>query len=284
MCACKCVHVCVCTVSGKGRESKAEVGGAAVRLPQSCQQRREPRWPLTSTSEPGHQATGKPVRAWSWPRPELMINQPWEAAQQLRPASRRAQTQRGSGAGSRGRWRPLCSPTGCGRRRRPAGPASEEPGAAIWCPLSYRAGHRYGALDGQVRADEQALSTDLGLATGGSEPPLAFHFLGEFSELSGLGGNRTGVWRAQKAVGAGWWSSGRAPCPPTAIFPVMMSVLQKHGRSEISPDPTSPWPPKHPSRGSGQDTGVVLPASRVPGPGGLKWAPTLGWRHLWQTP
>ncbi|XP_070647979.1 SH3 domain and tetratricopeptide repeat-containing protein 1 isoform X4 [Bos indicus] len=152
MCACKCVHVCVCTVSGKGRESKAEVGGAAVRLPQSCQQRREPRWPLTSTSEPGHQATGKPVRAWSWPRPELMINQPWEAAQQLRPASRRAQTQRGSGAGSRGRWRPLCSPTGCGRRRRPAGPASEEPGAAIWCPLSYRAGHRYGALDGQRSA------------------------------------------------------------------------------------------------------------------------------------
>ena len=162
--------------------------------------------------------------------------------------------------------------------------ACEEPGAAIWCPLSYRAGRRYGVLDGQVRADEQALSTDLGLATGGSEPPLAFHFLGEFSELSGLGGNRTGIWRAQKAVGAGWWSSGRAPCPPTAIFPVMMSVFQKHRRSEISPDPTSPWPPKHPSRGSGQDTGVVLPASRVPGPGGLKWAPTLGWRHLWQTP
>ena len=110
-----------------------------------------------------------------------------------------------------------------------------------------------------MRAAEQALSTDVGLAAGGSEPPLAFHFLGEFSE-PGLGGNRTDVWRAQKAVGAGWRSSGRAPCPPTAIFPVLMSVLLKYRRSEISPDPTSPWPPRHPSRGSGQDTGAVLPA------------------------
>lgn len=37
-----CAHVCVhvCAVSGRGRESRAEVGGAAVRLPQSWQLRR----------------------------------------------------------------------------------------------------------------------------------------------------------------------------------------------------------------------------------------------------
>lgn len=147
-----------------------------------------------------------------------MINQPWEAVQQLRPASCQAQAQTqaqgGSGAGSRGRWRPLCSPTGCGRRRRPARPASKEPGAATQCPLSYGAGRRYGALDGWVRAAEKALSTDLGLAAGGSEPSLAFHFLGEFSELSGQGGNSTGVWR-------GCWLAGlrEGPAPADSCCP-----------------------------------------------------------------
>lgn len=200
-CVCTCVHVCA--VSGRGRESRAEVGRATVRLPQSWQLRREPGRPLATTSEPGHQAAGRRVRAWSRPRLELMINQPSEAAQQLRPASRWAQAQGGSGAGSRGRWRPLCSPLGCGRRRRPAGPASEEQGVATQCPLSHGAGRRYGALGGRVMEAERAPSTEPGLATGGSELSPAFHFLREFSEVSGSGGNRTGVWRGRKAMGAG---------------------------------------------------------------------------------
>lgn len=68
---------------------------------------------------------------------------------------------------------------------------------------------------------------------------------------------------------------GGPPCSATATVPVLMSGLLKHRRSEISPDHLLGHSDLRPG-GSGQDTGAVLPASRVPGPGGLKWAPTLG--------
>ncbi|XP_043303906.1 uncharacterized protein LOC122428163 [Cervus canadensis] len=158
---------------GPGQEPRQVRGPRSLPLPLLSVLRREPGRPLATTSEPGHQAAGRRVRAWSRPRLELMINQPSEAAQQLRPASRRAQAQGGSGAGSRGRWRPLCSPLGCGRRRRPAGPASEEQGAATQCPLSHGAGRRYGALGGRVMEAERAPSTEPGLATEASLACLA---------------------------------------------------------------------------------------------------------------
>lgn len=161
---------------------------------------------LASTSELGHQAAGRQVRAWSRPKARAENDQPalGDGAAPGLPRQAQAQTQAqgGSGAGSRGRWRPLCSPTGCGRWRRPAGPASKEPGAAV--PFVLRSGAQVRG-SGQVgEAAEQALSTDLGLATGGSEPSLAFHFLrGDFLSFQDWEGNRTGVWRGQKTVGAG---------------------------------------------------------------------------------
>ncbi|XP_044801519.2 SH3 domain and tetratricopeptide repeat-containing protein 1 isoform X4 [Bubalus bubalis] len=163
-----------------------------------------------------------------------MINQPWEAAQQLRPASRRAQMQGGSGAGSRGRWRPLCSPTGCGRRRRPAGPTSEEPGAAIRCPLSYGAGRRYGALDGQRLARHaEPLAVRPPPAMEGPEEP-APRGNGPAGPLGGSGNH--GVREVAKSTSVSWDRPRPEEAKATVRGDLTLQLLAVRRKSGL-PDP-----------------------------------------------
>lgn len=204
-----------------------------------------------------------------------MINQPWgggAAAQAclLSPgpgpdpgAGRKWGRKQGAVAAavqSDGLW---AVETAC--RARQQGARSRHPVPAVL----RRAGRRYGALDGWVRAARAGIVQQTWVLP---QVDLSHLLLFTFSEsfLSFQSWEGTGIiWRGQRP-----WvlASGlrEGPVPADSYCPQCL-----HGFApglppapEISPDPTSPRPLRLFPEVLARNTGAVLPASRVPGPGG----------------
>lgn len=188
---CMRVYVCVCTVSGRGRESRAEVGKAAPGLPQSQRLGREPGWPGLHLRVwvPGRGQAGRGLERAQDGANDQPALRGGAAAWGLPPAS-------GLGAGRKwgrkqGRGRLRCRQRAVGGRC--PWPAETRVRNSHLVPgvlqlvargrpeeLSTGMGHWTGG-----RGLRAGLSAELGLGKVGSESSVAFQFLGDFSGLLG---------------------------------------------------------------------------------------------------